>query len=207
MRTQVGIVAVCVVGALSAGVASAQPPVPSVANSSPGEAAVRTVTPPPDYVIGPEDQLSVVFYQDKDMSADVVVRPDGKISLPLINDLQVGGLTPDQLRNLVNTEAKRFIQEPRATVVIRQINSRKVFITGMVDKPGSYPLIGPTTVLQLIATAGGLKEYADSKNIVIIRNDNGVEVTLDFNYKEIVARKNMKQNILLRPGDTVVVPE
>jgi polysaccharide export outer membrane protein len=171
-----------------------------------GGDAAAGITPPGDYVIGPEDQLSIVFYHDKEMSADVVVRSDGKISLPLLNDLRASGLTPDQLRQNVITEAKRFVQDPNATVVVRQINSRKVFITGAVEKPGNYPLIGPTTVLQLIATAGGVKEYADTRKILIIRNDGARQTTFDFNYKDVVSRKNMAQNILLRPGDTVVVP-
>jgi polysaccharide biosynthesis/export protein len=180
-----------------------QSPVPEGSAARGGPVAV---TPPGDYVIGPEDLLSIVFYHDKDMSADVVVRPDGKISLPLLNDVQASGLTPDQLRESVIASAKRFVQDPNATVVIRQINSRKIFITGAVEKPGTYPLIAPTTVLQLIATAGGVKEYADSKKIVIIRNEAGRQVTFNFNYKEVVSQKNMAQNILLRPGDTVVVP-
>jgi polysaccharide export outer membrane protein len=161
---------------------------------------------PPDYVIGPEDQLSVVFFQDKDMSADVVVRPDGKISLPLINEIQASGLTPEQLRENVSAEAKQFIQDPKTTIVIRQINSRKVYITGAVEKPGTYPLMGPTAVLQLIATAGGVKEYADTKKILIIRKEKGRQVTYNFNYKEVVSQKNMSQNIDLKPGDTIVVP-
>ena len=176
------------------------------ATASPNTGLPEATTVPPDYVIGPEDQLSVVFYRDKDMSADVVVRPDGKISLPLLNDIQASGLTPDQLRQKVSLEAKRFVQDPNATVVVRQINSRKVFITGAVEKPGTYPLIGPATVLQLIATAGGVKEYADSRKIVIIRREGGKQTTFDFNYKEVVGRKNMQQNIELRPGDTIVVP-
>jgi polysaccharide export outer membrane protein len=176
------------------------------ATASPNTGLPEATTVPPDYVIGPEDQLSVVFYRDKEMSADVVVRPDGKISLPLLNDIQASGLTPDQLRQKVSLEAKRFVQDPNATVVVRQINSRKVFITGAVEKPGAYPLIGPTTVLQLIATAGGVKEYANSQKILIIRKEGSAEKTFDFNYKEVVGRKNMQQNIELRPGDTIVVP-
>ena len=169
--------------------------------------AGTAITPPPGYVIGPEDQLSVIFFHDKDMSADVIVRPDGKISLALLNDIQASGLTPEQLREKISDEAKRFIQNPNATVVVRQINSRKVFITGAVEKPGSYPLSGPTSVLQLIATAGGLKEYADGRKIVVIRNEAaGRSVAHNFNYKEVVGQRNMKQNIDLLPGDTVVVP-
>src|SRR3954470_14257147 len=183
-----------------------QPPSGGTVAAQPAATDSVGVTPPPDYVIGPEDQLSTVFYHDKEMSADVVVRPDGKISLPLLNDVQASGLTPDQLRQGIITSAKRLVQDPNATVVVRQINSRKVFITGAVERPGSYPLIGPATVLQLIATAGGVKEYADAKKIIIIRNEGGKQVTFNFNYKDAVSQKNMAQNILLRPGDTIVVP-
>jgi polysaccharide biosynthesis/export protein len=177
-------------------------------SARPAVSASRTaaIAVPPDYVIGPEDQLSVIFFQDKDMSADVVVRPDGKISLPLINEMQAGGLTPEQLREKVSEEAKRFMQEPKASIVVRQINSRKVYITGAVEKPGTYPLMGPTAVLQLIAQAGGVKEYADSRKILIIRKETGRQITYMFNYKEVIGQKNMSQNIDLRPGDTIVVP-
>jgi polysaccharide export outer membrane protein len=178
----------------------------SVVPTARAEPSGAAVLPPPDYVIGPDDQLSVVFFQNKDMSADVVVRPDGKISLPLVNEIVANGLTPDELRQKVTLEAKRFMQEPNPTIVVRQINSRKVFITGAVEKPGTYPLIGPTTVLQLIATAAGLKEYADSRKIVIIRTERGHQASFNFNYKDVVGQKNMDQNITLRPGDTVIIP-
>jgi polysaccharide export outer membrane protein len=169
-------------------------------------AAPAAVTPPADYVIGPEDQLSIVFWREKDLSADVVVRPDGKISLPLLNEIYASGLTPEQLRLKVTEEAKRFVEDPNASVVVRQISSRKVFITGEVEKPGTYPLAGPTTVLQLIATAGGLKEYAGKDKIAVMRSENGRQVAYRFNYKEFIALKNTQQNIELKPGDTVVVP-
>ena len=180
---------------------------------APGPAAAATTVPPAvgmatpaDYVIGPEDQLSIVFWRDKDLSSEVVVRPDGKISLPLLNDVQAGGLTPEQLRNSVTEQARRYVEDPTASVVVRQINSRKVFVTGEVDKPGTYPLAGPTTVLQLLATAGGVKEYAAKDKIVILRREGGREVAYKFNYKQVVQQKNPGQNIELRPGDTVVVP-
>jgi polysaccharide export outer membrane protein len=168
--------------------------------------AVTGITPPPDYVIGPSDQLSIVFWREKDLSADVLVRPDGKISLPLLNDVQAGGLTPDQLREKVTEAALRFVEDPNATVVVREINSRKVFITGEVAKPGEYALTGPTTVLQLIATAGGVNEYADKEKIVILRTEDGRETALKFNYQQVVRQQKPQQNIMLRPGDTVVVP-
>jgi polysaccharide export outer membrane protein len=157
-------------------------------------------------VIGSQDQLSVVFWREKDLSADVLVRPDGKISLPLLNDIQASGLTPEQLRQSVTEAARQYIADPNASVVVRQINSRKVFITGEVARPGEYPLPGPTTVLQLIAIAGGVNEYSDKENIVILRTENGREVAHNFNYKDVVKQKNPRQNIALKPGDTIVVP-
>jgi len=110
------------------------------------------------------------------------------------------------LRHSVTEEAKRYVDDPTASVVVRQINSRRVFVTGEVDKPGTYPLAGPTTVLQLLATAGGVKEYAAKDKIVILRRENGREVAYKFNYKQVIQQKNPAQNIELKPGDTVVVP-
>ena len=161
---------------------------------------------PPGYVIGPDDILVVVVWREKDMSGEVAVRPDGKISLPLLNDVQAAGLTPEELRLRLTEAARKFVETPEVTVVVKLINSRKVFITGQVTKPGPYPLAGPTTVLQLIATAGGLLEYADDKNIVILRTEFGKPTSYRFNYREVVRRVNLNQNIELKPGDTVVVP-
>lgn len=159
-----------------------------------------------DYVIGPDDTLSVVFWRDKDMSADVEVRPDGKISLPVINEVVAAGLTAEQLRARITEAASKFVTDPTVSVVVRGINSRKVFITGMVGKPGDYSIPGRTTVLQLIAMAGGLHEFADAKNITINRIENGRQVNLRFNYKDVSKGKNLRQNIELKPGDTVIVP-
>jgi polysaccharide export outer membrane protein len=184
----------------------------TVAQSVPAAAAAvaapRPTDPvvPPGYVIGPDDVLSIVYWKDKDMSADAQVRPDGRIALPLINDVQAAGLTPEQLREKLTEESKKYMEDANITVVVRQINSRKTFITGEVNKPGPYPLTTPTTVMQLIAMAGGLREYADSKKIVIMRTENGKPISLKFNYKDVVAGKNLTQNIELKPGDTVVVP-
>jgi len=161
------------------------------------------VAAPADYVIGPNDQLSIVFWRDKDISADVVVRPDGKISLPLLNEIHAAGFTPDQLRLRLVEAASKFIEEPNATVVVKEIHSRNVYITGKVTKSGTYALTVDMNVIQLIALAGGLLEYADDKNIVIIRSEGQ---NLRFNYRQVINQKNSKQNVLLRPGDTVVVP-
>jgi len=147
-----------------------------------------------------------MFWREKDMSADVIVRPDGKITLPLLNEVLASGLTPEQLRLKVTDEAKRYVEEPNATVVVRQINSRKVFITGQVGKGGPYPLSSTMTVLQLISMAGGVNEYAKVSKISIMRTENGKQVRFTFNYKEVIEGRNLKQNIELKPGDTVIVP-
>jgi len=188
-------------------VTAAQPPIAAEQRAANGSSmAPAGVSLPAGYVIGPEDVLAVVFWRDKDMSADVVVRPDGKISLPLLNDVVAAGYTPDELRAQLVKSAARYLEEPNATVVVKEIHSRKVFVTGQVGKAGSYPLVGEMNVLQMIAHVGGLLEYADSKNIVIVRNESGSERRFKFNYKDVVKGKNVEQNIALKPGDTIIVP-
>ena len=181
-------------------------PAPVATASSVAPAVPAGVALPPGYVIGPDDVLTVVFWKDKDMSTEVAVRPDGKVTLPLVNDVDAAGKTPEQLRAAITEAASRFIEDPSVTVVVKQINSRRVFITGMVGKPGAYPLSAPTTVLQLISMAGGLGEFANSKNIVINRVENGRQVALRFNYSDVSKGRKLKQNIELKPGDTVIVP-
>jgi polysaccharide export outer membrane protein len=174
----------------------------------PAAAAPRPTDPviPSDYTIGVDDVLSIVFWKDKDMSADVQVRPDGKIALPLINEVTAAGLSPEQLRTKLMEESKKFMGDASITVVVRQINSRRVFIVGEVNKPGPYALTSSTTVLQLIAIAGGLRDYANSKRIKVMRKENGRQMSLPFNYKDVMEGKNLNQNIELKPGDTVIVP-
>jgi polysaccharide export outer membrane protein len=158
-------------------------------------------------VIGPDDSLSIVYWDHKEMSADVVVRPDGKITLPLVNDIPAVGLTPDQLRQKITDAGSKFVEAPVVTVIVKDIKSRQVSITGEVGKSGWYPINGPMNVIQLIALAGGLQEYADGKHISILRTEKGQPVSYRFNYDEVVKkRRNLKQNIELKPGDQVVVP-
>ncbi len=193
------------------------PPTPTATPSTPPKPTPATPTAavsptiagvvlPADYVIGPEDILTIVFWREKDLSSDVVVRPDGRISLPVIQDIAAAGLTPEQLRANLTTQAERYVEDPNVTVVVKEIKSRKVFITGQVARPGPYLLTAPVNVVQLIALAGGLLEYADAKNIVVMRTENGAPTSFRFNYKEVAERKNLKQNISLKPGDTVLVP-
>jgi polysaccharide biosynthesis/export protein len=167
---------------------------------------VHAQNPPPNYVIGVSDVLSIVFWRDKEMSADVTVRPDGKISLPLLNEITVTGATPEELRVRLTAAAKKFVEDPDVYVVVKEIHGRTVYITGSIAKPSGYPLNDGLTVLQLIAVAGGLQEYADAKNIVVIRTDGGHEQRFRFNYKDSLTQKHRTDNIVLRPGDTVLVP-
>ena len=140
----------------------------------------------------------MLYWREKELSGEVTVRPDGKISLPLLNDVTAAGLTPSQLRDRLTESSRKFVEDPNVTVVVRQMNSRKVFITGEVVKPGFYPLTGPATVLQLIAIAGGLKEYANAENISILRMEEGKSLSFRFNYRDVAARRNLAQNIQLR---------
>jgi polysaccharide export outer membrane protein len=181
-------------------------PPASTTGATPSAVTANGAAVPPDYSIAPEDVLSIVYWHDKDMTSDVTVRPDGKISLPLLNDVTAAGLTPAELRDRLIDASKKFFEDPAVTVVVKEMNSRKVFITGEVVKPGPYPMTGPTTVLQLISIAGGLREYADAKNIVIIRTEKGRPVSYRFNYKDVASRKDLRQNIELKPGDTIIVP-
>ena len=180
-------------------------PVAAPARGTPPTAPTAAAIPA-DYVIGAGDVLSIVFWREPDMSAKVTVRPDGRISVPLLNDIVVTGLTPEQLRQKLAVDAQRFVQDPTVAVVVEQINSRRVFIIGQVSKSGPYALTASMNVLQLIATAGGLTEYADESNIFVTRTEDGKPSVYKFNYKDVIHGKNLKQNIDLKPGDTVNVP-
>jgi polysaccharide export outer membrane protein len=160
---------------------------------------------PAGYVIGAHDVLSIVFWRERDLTVDVVVRPDGKISLPLLNDVQAEGYTPEKLGAAIAQLASKYITDPNATVIVREIHSRNVYVLGQVSKPGSFPLTSELNVLKVLALAGGLLEYADKEDIVILRTVNGGEQRLKFNYNEVIKGKNVEQNVRLQPGDTVVV--
>lgn len=160
-----------------------------------------------DYVIGPDDTLSVNVWKEPEVSAPVLpVRPDGKISLPLINDVKAAGLTPMQLSQEITQRLKHYLDDPRVTVVVTAINSRRVFILGEVMRPGAFPLLPDMTVLQALSSAGGLAQYASRSKIYVLRNENGTQTSLPFNYKEVVRGKKPEENIVLKPGDTIVVP-
>jgi polysaccharide biosynthesis/export protein len=160
-----------------------------------------------DYIIGIEDVLAINVWKEPELTIkDVVVRPDGKISLPLIGDLKADGLSVKQLQGTIAEKLKEFITAPVVTVTVTKIMSRTVSIVGQVVKSGVYPLGSTMTVLELLARAGGLAEDAKPKNIKIFRNEDGKTITFHFNYNDMIAGKNLKQNIPLKNGDEVVVP-
>jgi polysaccharide export outer membrane protein len=155
------------------------------------------------YAIGPADVLQVIVWKEPDLTRDVTVRFDGMITIPLIGDVKAAGRTPGELADSLAKSLERFVEVPRVTVGVSQANSARFYVLGQVTKSGEFPLTGRTTVLQGLALAGGFREYAKTDSIVIVRQDQSV---FPVNYKRIADGKDVSQNILLGPGDTVVVP-
>jgi len=159
----------------------------------------------PEYVIGPEDVLHVQVWKEADMTATLPVRPDGKISMPLLNDVQAAGLTPEKLAETLTEKLKKYIADPRVTVVVTQINSKRIYLTGEVNKAGAMAMLPNMTVLQALSSAG-LNQFAKTKGIYVLRLANGKQEKLPVNYRRIVKGQDIEQNYLLQPGDTIVVP-
>jgi polysaccharide biosynthesis/export protein len=160
-----------------------------------------------DYIIGIEDVLQIYVWKEPDFSVkELVVRSDGKISIPLVSDIQAGGLTPLQLQENLTEKLRQFVASPNVTVTVLKSLSRSVSIVGQVSKPGTYPMNAPITVIELIARAGGITESAKAKNIRVIRKENGKTAQFVFNYKDAIKGTNLRQNILLKIGDVVLVP-
>jgi polysaccharide export outer membrane protein len=161
---------------------------------------------PAGYVVGESDVLHVNVWKEQELTQTVVVRTDGNISLPLINEIKVSGMTPLQIQEMIAEKLKSYINNPQVTVTVTDIRSKKAFITGEVLRPGSYSLNAQTSVLQMIAQAGGFTPFAKRDNVVILRTENGKLTRMKFQYKEVVKGNKTEQNIDLHPGDTVVVP-
>jgi polysaccharide export outer membrane protein len=169
--------------------------------------APKAATDDPAYTIGPEDVISVSVWKEPDVSNSAVpVRPDGMVSLPLLGDVQAAGKTPSQLSADITTRLKKYIEEPRVTVVVTGMNSRRIFILGEVNHPGPTGMSANMTVLQAISAAGGPTAYANTKKITVLRAEQGKQTKFLFNYKEVIKGNNQDQNIQLKPGDTIVVP-
>lgn len=158
------------------------------------------------YLIGIEDELLISVWHEPELSMSVQVRPDGMITLPLVNDLPVVGMTTKELQSVLSEKLKPFVNEPQVTVIVRNIRSRKVYLAGQVSKPGPYTLNEKKTVLQLLTEAGGLGQFAKGGSIYIIRTVNGQQTHLKFNYKKALQGKPDSGDVELLPGDMVVVP-
>ena len=158
------------------------------------------------YVIGSEDVLYIHVWKEETLSKTVSVRMDGKISMPLIDEIQAAGVTPLKLKEILTERLKEFVEIPTVTVIVMEANSFKVYISGQVKSAGVYRLRSETTLAQMISMAGGLGEWANKSKIIIIRKENGKEKRFTINYKKIVKGKDLNSNILLKSGDTIIVP-
>lgn len=156
------------------------------------------------YIIGVEDELQISVWREPELSTSVVVRPDGMITLPLVNDLKAAGLKTEELQNILVEKLKSYVNEPQVTVIVRAIHSRKVYLVGQVMHQGTFPLNGDMTALELLAVAGGVGPFAKADSIYILREQNGKKIRVPFHYKKALAGKS--ENVALQPGDVVVVP-
>jgi polysaccharide biosynthesis/export protein len=158
------------------------------------------------FVIGNDDVLAINVWKEPDISRSIPVRSDGKISLPLVGEVQAAGLTPLNLEKDIASKLKNFISEPEVTVMVQQVNSQKFNVLGQVVRPGTYVIANSPTVIDAIALAGGFRDFAKQKSIYVLRQGDSRESRIPFNYKEVSQGKNMTQNIKLQPGDTIIVP-
>jgi len=171
-----------------------------------GKAPVNAGPPPSPYRIGAGDVLDIKVWKEPDLAEEVVVLHDGRISYPLIGDVQAEGLTLADLRKVISEKMTKFIEVPEVSVMLKESASRRIFTLGKLKNPGPYPLEPGMTVLQALSAAGGFDEWADTKNIRIIRRQGDTETQMAFNYNQFIDGKNPEQNILLMPRDTIVVP-
>ncbi|MBZ5522589.1 MAG: polysaccharide biosynthesis/export family protein [Acidobacteriia bacterium] len=205
------ILAACQAGAQQQLMASgekvkAEPAVAAhAASSTDARQEQKSAGPAGEYTVGEGDLLRINVWKEPEISQNVAVRPDGNISLPLVSEIRVSGLTPRQIQELITEKLKAVLTNPQVTVTVTEVRSKMVYITGEVGKPGAYAVVAPTNVLQLIARAGGLTQFANRKDIYILRAGDS-NSRLRFNYKDVVKGKNSEQNVILQPGDTVVVP-
>lgn len=160
----------------------------------------------PNYVIGAQDVIDISVWKEPDVSRTVPVRPDGKISLPLLGDIQAAGVKPVELAAQITERLKKFFNDPQVTVIVLTINSLRFYITGEVNRAGAFPMLAETTVMQALASAGGFSQYANLKKIYVMRNEDGKQVKFPINYPDLLKGNHPEQNIVLKPGDTIVVP-
>lgn len=174
-------------------------------NSS-ANGASKSATDDPNYLIGPQDVLDINVWKESEFTRSVPVRPDGKISIPLLNDVQAAGLTPMQLASRITEGLKKYLADPQVTVVVEQINSQRIYILGEVNRPGAFPLLPGMTMLEALSSAGGFTIFARVTKIYLLRKSDGHQEKFPFNYKDVIHGKASEENIPLRAGDTIVVP-
>src|SRR5713226_5143005 len=178
----------------------------TAANEAVGDAAAKPATENPNYVIGPDDELIITVWREPDISRSVPVRPDGKISLPLLKDVQAAGFTPMQLTSELTTRLTKFISAPEVTVIVSKVSPPRVFVVGEAGRAGAYPLVPGMTILDALSSAGGLTPFAKRTKVSILRMENGKQIRIPVNYKEVLKGQRPEQNVTLKPGDTIVVP-
>ncbi|MFZ0212256.1 MAG: polysaccharide biosynthesis/export family protein [Candidatus Acidiferrales bacterium] len=208
------IVPALVIGTLSAAgqdkkttSAAADPPSKAVQPAQPTTTVEKPVIDVKTYVIGENDLLTIDVWKEKEISQQIPVRPDGKISLPLIGEIQASGLTPLQLQDDITRKLKAYIENPEVTVIVDDPRSHQFNIVGQIARPGTYPLSESMTVLDAIAESGGFKDFAKETKIYVLRPmPGGIRVRIPFDYKAVIRGRDLQENVVLKPGDTVVVP-
>jgi len=208
MKKWMKLMSLAVLGLAAAGAwAQDQAPVddpPAKADKAPEKPAAAMAVPS-DYVIGADDTIRVSVWKEPDMNVTLPVRPDGKISMPLLDDVQAAGMTPMELAASIKEKLKKYISDPRVTVVVTAMNSQRIYVLGEVTHTGAMPLLPHMTVLQALSSAG-FTQFANLKSIYLLRTENGQQTKIRFNYKDAVKGRDPQQNIVLKPGDTIVVP-
>ena len=194
-----------ILSAQSASTQSASGKAPDAPSSIPGSQGTKAHDDA--YVIGNDDHLSISVWKEPELTKTIPVRSDGKISLPLVGEIQAAGRTPLQLEHEIADRLHNYMTVPEVTVIVEQINSKKFNILGEISRPGEYSLTLSTTIMDAISMAGGFKEFAKTKGVYILRqNPDGTEARLNFNYKDFIKGKNVAQNVRVEPRDTIIVP-
>ena len=161
---------------------------------------------PAEYVIGSDDVLHISVWKEPELSGQVAVRPDGKVSLALLNDIQAAGKTPTKLAADISEQLKQYVTDPRVTVTVVAMTSRRIFLMGQVGRAGAFPMLPNMTLMQALASAGGFSQLAHVKKMYMLRTENGKQTRMPINYKALISGTSPELNIVLKPGDTIVVP-
>ncbi|MBS1841142.1 MAG: polysaccharide biosynthesis/export family protein [Acidobacteria bacterium] len=208
MKKHLPVLAACALFALGARAQdpAAKPPAAQPAAAANATPAQSKSSNEAEYKIGPQDTIRIDVWKEVELTRTIPVRPDGKISLPLLNDVQAAGLTAEELAASITEGLKKYINNPQVTVTVTEINSRRVFVTGEVTRPGAVQLLPSMTVLQALSSCGGFTQFARTKNIYVLRQEAGKQVKHPFNYKDVISGKKPEDDIQLQAGDVIVVP-